>query len=1036
MRSSTVKGGGGGCGGRRQLQATPVFLTFSLASICIAFLLAHHPCSAETSPVLDPKEVTALQRIAETLGKKDWNFSVDPCSWYPPNSSLPSVKCQCPENSTTYCHIISISLLQQGLAGTLPKELTELPFLTQFDVTRNYLSGTIPQEWGALRLINLTLYGNCLSSPIPTQLGDIVTLERLSLGANQFSGEIPPFIGNLSSLQRLILISNNFTGKLPQSLAKLSNMSDFRISGNQLSGQLPDFIVSWTQLQRLEIQGTNLAGPIPVGISKLENLVQLRISDIVGTSTNFPDLSRSKKLWRLLLRNCFLLGQIPDYIGQFKDLRILDLSFNNLTGPVPDSLQSIRRLMFVYLTSNNLSGPVPDWLLGSQVEVDLSYNNFTYTNSGSSNDCMGGGRTNLVNSFPEVLKNEHIIHPCLRKNYLCNTRKQRHSSFHVKCGSSESVTIGNKTFDGDAAISGGAVFYVSPQGNWALSSTGTIMDNNDDSDAYVVSTNSKLSMPNPELYRIARISPLSLKYYGLCLWNGAYTVKLYFSEIVITDEKNYTGLGRRIFDVYIQGELALKDFNIKTAAGGSYKATVQTFQNVNVTSNILEIHFFWAGKGTTGLPQAGVYGPLVSAISVEPEFDPPKEGVDRKIIIGIVASLMSLFLLIFSIIIILWKKGILVHKEDKLELRQLNLQTGSFTLKQIKAATKNFDDANKIGEGGFGSVYKGHLSDGTVIAVKQLSSESKQGSHEFITEIGMISALQHPNLVKLYGCCTERNQLLLVYEYMENNSLAIALFGPEEKRLKLDWPTRCKICIGIARGLAYLHEESTLKIVHRDIKSTNVLLDKDLCAKISDFGLAKLHQDEKTHMSTRIAGTYGYMAPEYAMHGHLTYKADVYSFGIVALEIVSGQRNVNFKHLGEDAYLVDWACILQQTGNLLDLVDPALETTYSKVQVLTMISVALLCTNSSPLLRPKMSTVVNMLEGREPVQAPLPSPVVSATDFNIQMQKEADRQCSNRAQASSNSPDMPWSRSCISGPAEDDSGYVLPESLHEVHPSP
>ncbi|KAL5716580.1 hypothetical protein ACHQM5_018250 [Ranunculus cassubicifolius] len=239
-------------------------------------------------------------------------------------------------------------------------------------------------------------------------------------------------------------------------------------------------------------------------------------------------------------------------------------------------------------------------------------------------------------------------------------------------------------------------------------------------------------------------------------------------------------------------------------------------------------------------------------------------------------------------------------------LKGLDLQTGRFTLRQIKAATNNFDPENKIGEGGFGPVYKGLLADGTIIAVKQLSSKSKQGSREFLNEIGMFSALQHPNLVKLYGCCTEGRQLLLVYEYMENNSLAHALFDPEEGQLKLDWPIRQTICIGLARALAYLHEESSLKIVHRDIKATNVLLDKDLNAKVSDFGLAKLDEENGTHISTRIAGTFGYMAPEYAMRGQLTDKADVYSFGVVALEIVSGRTNTNYKSKEDCLYLLDW----------------------------------------------------------------------------------------------------------------------------------
>ncbi|XP_028758695.1 probable LRR receptor-like serine/threonine-protein kinase At1g53430 [Neltuma alba] len=316
--------------------------------------------------------------------------------------------------------------------------------------------------------------------------------------------------------------------------------------------------------------------------------------------------------------------------------------------------------------------------------------------------------------------------------------------------------------------------------------------------------------------------------------------------------------------------------------------------------------------------------------------------------------------------------GLLGDRRSK-DKQLLDLKTGYFSLKQIKDATNNFALENKIGEGGFGPVHKvnwlqGILSNGVVIAVKQLSSKSKQGNREFVNEIGMISALQHPNLVKLYGCCVEENQLLLIYEYMENNSLARALFGGQGQKIHLDWPTRMKICVGIARGLAYLHEESRLKIVHRDIKATNVLLDKDLNAKISDFGLAKLDEDENTHISTRIAGTIGYIAPEYAMRGHLTEKADVYSFGVVALEIVSGKSNTSYRPKEEFVYLLDWAYVLQEQGNLLELVDPSLGSSYSLQEVTRMLELALLCTNPSPTLRPSMSSVVDMLEGKLPIQ--------------------------------------------------------------------
>uniref|UniRef100_A0A2N9EDG2 non-specific serine/threonine protein kinase n=1 Tax=Fagus sylvatica TaxID=28930 RepID=A0A2N9EDG2_FAGSY len=456
--------------------------------------------------------------------------------------------------------------------------------------------------------------------------------------------------------------------------------------------------------------------------------------------------------------------------------------------------------------------------------------------------------------------------------------------------------------------------------SWGFSSTGDFWDIWSKADDYIAKNGSMLKMNDSELYMDARLSPLSLTYYARCLAKGNYTVKLHFAEIIFRDNRSFFSVGRRIFDVYIQEEPVLKDFDIEKEAQGVDKAVVRNFTAV-VKNKILEIRFYWAGKGTKDVPKRGTYGPLISAISIKSDFDPPDDR--KKKILIMVGAVLS---------------GVKPHRPDFRNslvermfgrqnikgTRGLDLQTGFFTFKQIKAATNNFDAANKLGEGGFGSVYKGTLLDGTIIAVKQLSSKSKQGNREFVNEIGMISGLQHLNLVRLYGCCIERNQLLLVYEYMENNSLAHALFGSEEGRLKLDWPTRKKICVGIARGLVFLHEESPLKIVHRDIKTTNILLDRDLNPKISDFGLAKLDEEENTHISTRIAGTVGYMAPEYALWGYLTYKADVYSFGIVALEIVAGKNSMKFQPDENFVCLLDWALVSQQKGNLMDVVDPKL----------------------------------------------------------------------------------------------------------------
>ncbi|KAF3669003.1 putative leucine-rich repeat receptor-like serine/threonine-protein kinase [Capsicum chinense] len=283
-----------------------------------------------------------------------------------------------------------------------------------------------------------------------------------------------------------------------------------------------------------------------------------------------------------------------------------------------------------------------------------------------------------------------------------------------------------------------------------------------------------------------------------------------------------------------------------------------------------------------------------------------------------------------------------------------------FSYNSLRSATENFHPSKKIGGGGFGVVYKGVLRDGRTVAIKCLSAESKQGTSELLTEINMISNIRHPNLVQLIGCCVEDSNRILVYEYLENNSLASALLGSRGKHVPLNWTKRAAICLGVAAGLAFLHEEAEPPIVHRDIKASNVLIDENLHPKIGDFGLAKLFPDNITHVSTRVAGTIGYLAPEYALLGQLTKKADVYSFGVLVLEIVSGRSSSNAA-FGEDLLvLVEWTWKLREEGRLLDLVDPEL-TEYPEAEVLRFIKVALFCIQSSYNQRPNMKQVIDML---------------------------------------------------------------------------
>ncbi|XP_061345236.1 cysteine-rich receptor-like protein kinase 10, partial [Gastrolobium bilobum] len=284
-----------------------------------------------------------------------------------------------------------------------------------------------------------------------------------------------------------------------------------------------------------------------------------------------------------------------------------------------------------------------------------------------------------------------------------------------------------------------------------------------------------------------------------------------------------------------------------------------------------------------------------------------------------------------------------------------------FNLATIEAATNKFSYENKIGKGGFGEVYKGVLLDGREIAVKKLSQSSRQGVVEFKNEVLLIAKLQHRNLVTLLGFCLEEQEKMLIYEFVPNKSLDYFLFDPVKQR-ELDWSRRYKIIVSIARGILYLHEDSQLLIIHRDLKASNVLLDENMNPKISDFGMAKIFQADQTQVNTgRIVGTYGYMSPEYAMRGQFSVKSDVFSFGVLVLEIVSSKKNTDFcqtKH-ADDLLSYAWKNWTEQTP--LELLDPTLRGSYSRNEVIRCIHIGLLCIQENPSDRPSMATISLML---------------------------------------------------------------------------
>ncbi|XP_048441508.1 G-type lectin S-receptor-like serine/threonine-protein kinase At4g27290 isoform X2 [Pyrus x bretschneideri] len=307
-------------------------------------------------------------------------------------------------------------------------------------------------------------------------------------------------------------------------------------------------------------------------------------------------------------------------------------------------------------------------------------------------------------------------------------------------------------------------------------------------------------------------------------------------------------------------------------------------------------------------------------------------------------------------------KEIRERNEDNEGAPRGDMELPLFDLMTVASATDNFSSNKKLGEGGFGPVYKGTLADGQEIAVKRLSRSSGQGLNEFMNEVRLIAKLQHRNLVRLLGCCVQGEEKLLLYEYMPNGSLDSSIFD-ETRREPFDWPKRFNIICGIARGLVYLHQDSRLRIIHRDLKASNVLLDNEMNPKISDFGLARLltEGDSTVANTERLVGTYGYMAPEYVMGGQFSVKSDVFSFGILVLEIVTGRKNKGFFDPSNSRNLSEQLWRLWNEGKPLELIDTCLASSGTLSEVLRCINIGLLCAQHDPDDRPSMAAVVIML---------------------------------------------------------------------------
>ncbi|XP_062118270.1 probable LRR receptor-like serine/threonine-protein kinase At1g56140 [Humulus lupulus] len=932
-----------------------------------------------------------------------------------------------PEELWSLTFLFNLNLGQNFFTGSLSPSIGNLTKMQYLSLGINALSGEVPKELGLLtELLILSFSSNNFSGPLPPELGNLNKLQHLFIDSAGVSGKIPSTFANLQSLQTLWASDNEFTGKIPDFIGNWTNLNSLRFQGNSFQGPIPSTfanLTSLTELQLSEISNASTSLAFIKNMKSLSTLV-LRNNNITGSIPSY--IGELRQLKHLDLSFNKLNGQIPDSLFNINSLSYLFLGNNSLNGTLPRKRSTT--ILNIDLSYNNLMGSIPSWVNNQQnLHINLVGNNFTIDNLNNSPllsglnclqknfSCGSGNPTceyiriiffylpfiyfacvyhdkyvmncllSLIDYYTFYAIDSNSLITCPFWNVLILIMPLfLNITFHWCVDSSFGINSGGiriKSLDGieyekDDEVLGAATHFVTSSKRWAASNVGIFANNiNSSYTSNIVSqfTNTLDS----ELFHTVRLSSSSLRYYGLGLENGNYTVKLQFAEIAFENSRTWKSVGRRVFDIYIQGNRVLKNFDIRKEAGGlSFRAVEKEF-TVHVSQNFIEVHLFWAGKGTCCIPDQSTFGPSISAISATPDFIPTvsnkspstKKNHTGLIVVGVVVgfAVLSVFCVLVALYIAQQRKRAQMNEE----FLGMDVKPFTFSYSELKTATNDFNSANKLGEGGFGPVYKGTLEDERVVAVKQLSVTSRQGKSQFVAEIATISAVQHRNLVKLYGCCIDGDRRLLVYEYLENKSLDQALFG--KCSLKLDWPTRFDICMGVARGLSYLHEESRLRIVHRDVKSSNILLDYNLIPKISDFGLAKLYDEKQTHISTRVAGTIGYLAPEYAMRGHLTEKADIFAFGVVALELVSGRPNSDSTLDEERMYLLEWAWNLREQGCEIELADSELSE-FDEEEVKRIIGVALLCTQTSPTLRPSMSRVVARISGDSDVSTAISRP--------------------------------------------------------------
>ncbi|XVF65976.1 hypothetical protein PTKIN_Ptkin09bG0293900 [Pterospermum kingtungense] len=894
-------------------KAIPTIVVIVLVSCCFALLAS--------GQLTYPPEVDALNVIRRKLkdpleNLRNWRKD-DPCV-----SNWTGVICTTTQDDG-YLHVQELRMLNLNLSGELAPELGQLSNLT---------------------ILNF-MWNNNITGNVPKEIGNIKSLKFLLLSGNQLSGSLADELGYLPNLLMIQIDSNQISGPLPKSFANLTSCKHFHMNNNSISGQIPPELSTMPQLRHFLMDNNNLSGYLPPELSKMPSLKILQFDNNNFGGTEIPaSYVNMSNLVKLSLRKCNLRGAIPDF-SSITQFRYLDLSHNQLTGEIPTNKLS-HNVTTIDLSYNSLNGSIPSNFSGLPILQRLSLEN---------NLLSGDIPSNIWKSVNFNATTARLIID-FRNNSLSNIS----SSIDPP----SNVTI---------RLQGNPVCILANQLN--IAQFCVILHGDDDfvpgRSSTNLSTNScpPQSCPFSADYEYVTGSPVN------CFCAAPFGVGYRLRSPTISDFRPYIDQ----FKMSMTSSLGLDFYQLQVDSfiwqrGPRLRMFLKFFPQYSNTTfefNDSEIQRITDILVTFSIPSDDAFGPyeVLNFTLLGPYshvvLQPLKSGISKGVLILIILGAISFVVAIsLAINVLLYKRRTRLghHVSRKESMSKVRIRTESvkeFSFEELDAATSGFKDASQVGQGGYGKVYRGILANGTVVAIKRAQQGSLQGQIEFITEIELLSRLHHRNLVSLVGYCSEQGEQMVVYEFMHNGSLHNLL--SDRCRHTLSFPMRLRIALGSAKGILYLHTEADPPIIHRDIKANNILLDFKFTPKVSDFGISRLApvpdaEGASAHVSTVVKGTPGYVDPEYFLTRKLTEKSDVYSLGIVFLELLTGMLPIS--HGKNIVREVHRAC---QSGLMFSIVDRSMGS-YSSECIKKFMALALKCCEDDPNERPTMLEVVRELE--------------------------------------------------------------------------